>query len=100
MKKLLLLGLLVCSVAFADESQITLKDGPGKDAAVGNCRTCHSLDYIPINSKFQDRTGWEKTVRKMIDVMGAPVDEKDVPSILDYLSSVYGNSASARPRAP
>ena len=90
MKKLLLLGLLVCSVASADESQITLKDGPGKDAAVGNCHTCHSLDYIPMNSKFQDRKGWEATVNKMVKAMGAPIRQEDVPVIVDYLTQHYG----------
>jgi hypothetical protein len=39
---------------------------------------------------FLDRAGWEKSVRKMIDVMGAPVDEKDVPEIIDYLTRSYG----------
>jgi cytochrome c5 len=89
MKKLLL-GLLICSVAFADESQITLKDGPGKDVAVGNCQSCHSLDYIPMNSKFQDHKGWEATVNKMMKAMGASIRQEDVPIIVDYLTQQYG----------
>jgi hypothetical protein len=53
---------------------------------------CHSLDYIVINSPFQDRTGWEKTVRKMVNVMGAPLTEEDVAVIVRYLASHYGGT--------
>jgi hypothetical protein len=90
MKKLGLLGLLICAAAFADESQVELKDGPGRDVAAGNCKTCHSLDYIPMNSVFQERKGWEATVNKMVKVMGAPIRAEDVPTIIDYLTKQYG----------
>jgi len=91
MKKLLLVGLVLVSAAtFADESAIKLKDGPGLDAVTHNCSTCHSLDYIPMNSVFQERKGWEATVNKMIKAMGAPIKPEDVPPIVDYLSAQYG----------
>lgn len=90
MKAAALVGLLVCSVAFADESQIALKDGPGRDVTAGNCQTCHSLDYIQMNSAFQDRKGWEATVNKMVKAMGAPLRAEDIPVIVDYLSAHYG----------
>lgn len=90
MKKLLFLCLMMCSVAFADESQIKLREGPGKDVTVANCQGCHSLDYIPMNSKFQERKGWEATVNKMMKSMGAPIRQEDVPIIIDYLTGEYG----------
>jgi hypothetical protein len=90
MKKLLLPVLLLSSAAFADESQIKLKEGPGREATIGNCQTCHSLDYIPMNSVFQDRKGWEATVNKMLKAMGAPIRPEDVPVIVDYLTEHYG----------
>ena len=37
---------------------------------------CHSLDYIPMNSVFLDRKGWEASVTKMMKVMGAPIGER------------------------
>ena len=43
-----------------------------------------------MNSPFLDRAGWEKTVRKMIDVMGALLEDKEVSLILDYLARSYG----------
>lgn len=90
MKKLLVLGLLVSSTALADESQIRLKDAPGRELVVANCVMCHSLDYIPMNSVFLDRKGWEATVNKMIKAMGAPVKPEDAQKIVDYLAENYG----------
>jgi cytochrome c5 len=80
------------SSAGADEAQIKLKDGPGKDAVETNCAACHSLDYIPMNSPFLDRDKWDATIKKMIGPLGAPIDAKDVPAILDYLAKNYGSS--------
>jgi hypothetical protein len=51
---------------------------------------CHSLDYIPMNSPFLDRKGWEASVNKMIKVMGAPIAEADAQKIVDYLAGQYG----------
>jgi mono/diheme cytochrome c family protein len=91
MRKLLLLPvLLAAGSALADESQVKLKEGPGKDLVQGSCVMCHSLDYIPMNSVFMDRKGWEASVAKMVKVMGAPIAEGDVPKIVDYLAKNYG----------
>ena len=91
MRKLwLLAALLLASSAFADESRVKLKDAPGKDVVQGNCVMCHSLDYIPMNSVFLDRKGWEATVGKMIKAFGAPIAEENVPKIVDYLAENYG----------
>jgi len=86
----MLIALLVASPALADESQVKLKDGEGKATVEANCSMCHSLDYIPMNSVFLDRKGWEGSVNKMIKVMGAPIPERDVPAIVDYLTKNYG----------
>lgn len=82
--------LLVSSAALADESAVKLKDAPGKDVVQGSCIMCHSLDYIPMNSPFLDRKGWEASVTKMIKVMGAPIADENVPKIVDYLAENYG----------
>jgi len=91
-KKLLIvatLGLLGAP-ALAEEASLALKEGPGRDLAMANCVLCHSLDYIPMNSPFLDRKGWEASMNKMVKVMGAPVKEEDFPKILDYLVENYG----------
>lgn len=74
----------------ADESQIRLKEGAGRALVVNNCATCHSLDYIPMNSPFLDRKGWNGEVNKMIDAMHAPIDKASVLQIVDYLVRYYG----------
>jgi cytochrome c5 len=74
----------------ADESGIALADGAGRERVVAACSMCHSLDYIVMNSPFQDQAGWEKTVQKMVTVFGAPLTAEDTAAIVAYLSSRYG----------
>jgi sulfite dehydrogenase (cytochrome) subunit B len=74
----------------ADETSIRLADGPGRDQAQASCSMCHSLDYIVMNSPFQDRAAWEKTVTKMIKVYGAPLSDEDAAAIVSYLDRSYG----------
>ncbi len=86
----MLLSMAVAAPAFAGEEVITLKDGPGRDKVAASCAMCHSLDYIQMNAAILDKAGWEKSVNKMVDVMGAPIPAEDVPVIVEYLSKVYG----------
>ena len=82
--------LLLGTAALADESQVQLVEAPGKDLVVASCAICHSLDYVPMNSRFLDRKGWEASVNKMIKVMGAPIPPEDAAKIVDYLATQYG----------
>lgn len=82
--------LFLPACGYADETKIQLKDAPGRVTVMQNCGNCHSLDYIPLNSVFLDRKGWEAGVAKMINAFGAPIAKEDVPSIVDYLSRNYG----------
>jgi mono/diheme cytochrome c family protein len=90
MRTLAVLFLLVATAVLADESQVQLKEGLGKEQVLANCLTCHSVDYVPMNSPFLDRKGWEAEVTKMMKVMGAPVRSEDVGKIVDYLATEYG----------
>jgi cytochrome c5 len=83
--------MLACPApAIAGESSIQLADGPGRDRVQAVCSACHSLDYIVMNSPFQDKAAWEKTVKKMVNVMGAPLTPEDVAAIVAYLDAQYG----------
>jgi hypothetical protein len=84
-----LVALLAAGGAFAQESKVTLKDGPGKDKAM-QCVACHSLDYIHMNSRFLDKAGWTATTNKMINAFGAPIPKEDVDAIAGYLAQNYG----------
>jgi mono/diheme cytochrome c family protein len=73
------------------EETAAFKPGPNLDAAQGNCGSCHSADYIltqPQGPNYK-KAFWQAEVTKMIKVYGAPIDEADVPKIVDYLSSTY-----------
>jgi mono/diheme cytochrome c family protein len=83
-------ALLLGTAAAADESEVQLAEAQGKDLVVASCVMCHSLDYVPMNSRFLDRKGWEATVNKMIKVMGAPISPEDAAKIVDYLATQYG----------
>ncbi len=76
--------------AWGGEDKIRLVDAPGKELVSARCVVCHSLDYLPMNSKFLDRAGWAKEVKKMTEVMGAPVTPQEAPKIVDYLTKYYG----------
>jgi cytochrome c5 len=90
MRTIIALLLFAAAPALAQESQLRLRDGPGRQLVEANCVMCHSLDYIPMNSPFLDRRGWEASVNKMIKVMGAPIAESDAQNIVDYLAGRYG----------
>lgn len=83
------LGLVLVDAAAAQESEVVLKVGPGKDKVM-QCAVCHSLDYIPMNSPFLNRAGWSATVAKMINVYGAPIQKEDAEIIVNYLVQNYG----------
>jgi mono/diheme cytochrome c family protein len=84
-------ALIASTVALADETAVTLKDGPGREVVLNNCAACHSLDYIQMNSPFLDRKLWDAEVTKMIKVFGAPIDDADAKAITDYLAKNYGS---------
>ena len=79
----------------ADESDITLAEDPVRVRVQAACSMCHSLDYIEMNSPFLDRAGWERTVKKMVTVMGAPLTEEQAAEITDYLARHYGKKPPA-----
>jgi cytochrome c5 len=85
-----LLFTLLAPSAGAGEVPIELAPGTGRETVQASCGMCHSLDYIVINSPFLDQAAWEKTVRKMVNVMGAPLTEEQFQVVVAYLSENYG----------
>ena len=80
----------VSTAAFADEQTIDLKAAPGKEVVENNCASCHSLDYIKMNSPFMTGKVWESEVTKMIKSYHAPIEEADAKVIIEYLTKNYG----------
>ena len=81
---------LIAAPAWAEEKPVQLKQAPGLDKVEANCATCHSLDYVQMNSPFLNAAGWDAELAKMIKVFGAPIDEADSKVIADYLKKNYG----------
>ena len=78
------------SYTLPDETA-AFKPGPNLEVAQNNCTACHSADYIqtqPRGPKFK-KDFWAGEVTKMIKVYGAPIDEADVPKIVEYLTATY-----------
>ena len=81
---------LAATAVIAAEQRTALKDGPGRDKVEASCASCHSLDYIVMNSTFMNRQVWDAEVTKMIKAFGAPISEADGKEIADYLTRSYG----------
>ncbi len=74
------------------EETATLADGPHLDVVQGSCASCHSAEYITTQPRglANPRAFWTAEVTKMQRAYGAPVDDADVPKIVDYLVQAYG----------
>ena len=83
---------VIAGIVAAQERRLDLKDGPGRAQVEANCGSCHSLDYVVMNSPFLDRNGWDGSVNKMIKAFGAPINADDAKAIVDYLNTNYGKS--------
>jgi hypothetical protein len=81
---------LIAAAAHCGESSIKLAGGEAATLVQLRCSTCHSLDYIVMNSPFLTRAAWDAEVRKMTKIMGAPIPENEVAPIVDYLTQYYG----------
>jgi sulfite dehydrogenase (cytochrome) subunit B len=87
---LLSAAMTVAAIAGAVEKPVALKQASGLDKVEANCGACHSLDYVPMNSKFLNAAGWNAEVAKMINAFGAPINAADAKTIADYLTANYG----------
>jgi mono/diheme cytochrome c family protein len=87
-------------VAMAAPKTITLPpDGvqlkqsalPGYAKAQANCVACHSAEYMQYQPPTAPRPYWDAMVKRMKAVFKAPIDDADMPEIIDYLAKTYGN---------
>ena len=64
---------------------------PGYAKAQANCVACHSAEYMLYQPPTAARPYWEAMVTRMKVVFKAPIDDADMPVIVDYLVKTYGN---------
>jgi len=94
------LALCLGNTAPADAKTITLPTEapplkasplPGYTKAQTNCVACHSAEYMLYQPPTAPRAYWEAMVTRMKVVFKAPIDDADMPAIVDYLVKTYGN---------
>jgi len=66
-----------------------LPDGEGKKILLSSCTSCHDLSEVTKFRGYYDRTQWRDIVVTMMEY-GAPVDEKQVDTLADYLVEHLG----------
>jgi len=64
---------------------------PGYAKAQAQCVACHSADYMLYQPPTAARPYWDAMVKRMKTVFQAPVEDADMPLIVDYLVKTYGN---------
>ncbi len=82
--------LACCVISPAAAQRAPLPPGPGKDVVEAGCATCHSLSYIPMNSRFLTPEVWKAEVTKMRTAFGAPIDDDAANAIIAYLVANFG----------
>jgi cytochrome c551/c552 len=94
---------MVCALAIApsiaqeDDAPRTLVSGKGSDLTTARCATCHDARHI-TRAKLS-RGEWEDNIRNMRE-RGAPMEPREVPVILEYLSTYYNRDTPAPPPDP
>lgn len=74
-----------------DGMQLKPSSLPGYAKAQAICAACHSAEYMQYQPPTAPRAYWETMVKRMKTVFNAPVDDADIPLIVDYLAKTYGN---------
>lgn len=67
-------------------------DGPHADVINANCTSCHSAS-MALTQPALSADQWKATVTKMREVYKAPVADKDVAAIVEYLVSLPSQKA-------
>lgn len=93
-----LLGL--ADIAMAGSQSIQLpSDGvqlkpsalPGYAKAQADCVACHSAEYMQYQPATAPRAYWEAMVKRMKEAFNAPIEDADMPAIVEYLAKTYGS---------
>jgi len=96
----LALGMVCAAPACAGSKNIELPpDGvqlkpsalPGYAKAQAACVACHSAEYMLYQPPTAPRPYWDAMVKRMKGVFKAPIDDADMPLIVDYLARTYGS---------
>ena len=74
-----------------DGVQLVPSSLPGYAKAQASCVACHSAEYMHYQPPSAARPYWDAMVKRMKVVFKAPIDDADMPAIVEYLAKTYGN---------
>ena len=74
-----------------DGTQLKASSLPGYAKAQTHCVACHSAEYMLYQPPSAPRPYWDAMVKRMKQVFKAPIDDADMPEIIDYLVKTYGS---------
>ncbi len=74
-----------------DTVQLKLSSLPGFSKAQNNCVACHSAEYMLYQPPTAARPYWDNMVKRMKTVFRAPIEDADIPAMVDYLVKTYGS---------
>lgn len=89
----LVLGALLAGISQAAAAPSPLQPGSGQDATAAQCNTCHTSDYIVMNSVFLTPDQWKAEVARMRTSFGAMIDDATAAAIAAYLAVHYAVAA-------
>jgi len=74
-----------------DGAQLRPSPLPGYAKAQASCVACHSAEYMLYQPPNAGRPYWDAMTKRMRAVFKAPLNDSDIPDIVDYLTATYGN---------
>ena len=84
-------GMLLCCALPVRSQNVTLPDGPGKDAVQASCTPCHGLGQV-VRAGY-DSAGWRNVVAMMTNA-GAKLPPERVDDVVAYLAKNFPPKAA------
>jgi cytochrome c551/c552 len=81
----------------ADTSKLRPSSLPGYAVAQQKCGICHSADYIELQPPNMTTPQWTAEALKMQHTYGAPIDDREIALLGEYLGVTYGGQAASGP---
>ena len=80
----------------ATRPKVLMPQGPVREIIRKNCTACHGIDDYAFYSL--DRTGWQKLIETKHKSGDAPIPEKDLSLLLDWMVGKFGPDTKPFPR--
>ena len=80
----------------ATRPQVLMPDGPVRQIIRKNCTACHGIDDYAFFAL--DRAGWQKLIETKHKNGEAPISDKDLSLLLDWIVSKFGPNSKPFPR--